>query len=407
MPTTYRLISGDSHLQITPDRWTHRVPARYRDLAPRRIRLPEGGDGVVGVGGELIWGGTGSFAGHTPEDYNPMAPIDYDEAVGSGGPEQRVREQDADGIEAELIYSGSPTGLRFTGRVPDHQAHLAMIRAYNEYLAQEYCGYAPHRLFGTGVVPQGSIDEKIAEMEHCKRLGLKAIHLTSYPSAKPYPMPEDDRFWAAAIDMDVPITIHTFLVHHTGEGGPLLFNYPNKPTGPLPPDDFVSHLARYYGWSRSGGVDAVQMVLAGLFDRFPTLRIYWGENAIGWVPFMYEQMDIEYEKNSHWAERLYGLPRLARPPSDYLREHAYWGFYEDRVGVELRHRINVDRIIWGGDFPHYPTRWPESRKSLAGQLEGVPDDERRKILAQNLIDFLKLDAVAGDAPELSKVARHQ
>src|SRR5207245_5955101 len=83
-PTTAPLLpypppfrpSGDSHLQIPPDRWTHRVPAQYRDLAPRRIRMPQGGDGVVGIGGNLVWGGTGSYAGHTPEDYFPMAPID-------------------------------------------------------------------------------------------------------------------------------------------------------------------------------------------------------------------------------------------------------------------------------------------------------------------------------------------
>jgi uncharacterized protein len=397
MTRSYRLISGDSHLQIPPDRWTHRVPEKYRDLAPRRIRLPEGGDGVVGPGGDLIWGGTGSFAGHTPEDFNPMAPIDYAEAVGSGGPEQRVQEQDADGIDAEFIYSGTPTGMRFISGLPDHGAQLAMIRAYNDFFAEEYCSHAPDRLLGTGLLPKGSIDEKIAEMEHCKGIGLPAIHLTSYPSEKPFSMPEDDRFWAAALDLEMPITIHTAIAHHAGSG---LFNYPNPPKGQLPPDDFLSHLSRYYGWSRSGGVDAVQMVVAGLFDRFPRLTIYWGENAIGWVPFMYEQMDIEYEKNSHWAERLYGLPRLSRRPSEYLREHAYWGFYEDRVGLELRHHLGVDRIIWGGDFPHYPTRWPESRQYLARQLEGIPNDERKLMLGQNLIDFLHLDAVMGEAPDL-------
>src|SRR5947208_1743720 len=181
MPRTYSLISGDSHLQIPPDRWTHRVPEKYRDLAPRRVRLPDGGDGIIGPEGGLIWGGTGNFAGHTPEDFNPMAPIDYAEAVGSGGPDQRVREQDADGIEAELIYSGTPTGLRTIQHLPDQQAHLAMIRAYNDFFAEEFCGYAPDRLWGTGVLPRGSIDEQIAEMAHCKAAGLKAIHLTSYP----------------------------------------------------------------------------------------------------------------------------------------------------------------------------------------------------------------------------------
>ena len=98
-------------------------------------------------------------------------------------------------------------------------------------------------------------------------------------------------------------------------------------------------------------------------------------------------------------ERLYGLKRLERRPSEYLHDHAVWGFYEDRVGIELRHWLGVENIIWGGDFPHYPTRWPESRKLLARQMEGIANEERRKMLAQNLIDFLHLDAVA-ETPEL-------
>ena len=61
--------------------------------------------------------------------------------------------------------------------------------------------------------------------------------------------------------------------------------------------------------------------------------------------------------------------------------------------------LGVDRIIWGGDFPHYPTRWPESRQLLARQMEGIPGEERRQMLAQNLIDFLHLDAVA-ETPNL-------
>jgi len=398
MAKTYRLISGDSHLQAPADIWAHRVPARYRDLAPKRIRLPDGGDAVVAMGGEIIWGGTGSYAGHTPEDYNPMAPISYDETPGAGGPEQRVKELDADGVDAELIFAGSPVAPRLGHNAPDPGAHSALLRAYNDFLGEDFCAYAPERLFGVGLLPRGTIDDKIAEMEHCKQIGLPAVNVNTYPSGKSCPTAEDDRFWAAAIDLDMPLTIHTAIAHIDSKP---LFEYPRKVTGPLPPDDYVLHAARYYGWSRSGGVDAVQMVLSGLFDRFPDLRIYWAENAIGWVPFMYEQLDIEVEKSEHWVERLYGLPRLKRRPSEYLREHAYWGFYEDRVGIKLRDEIGVDRIMWGGDFPHYPTRWPESYKYLAMQLQGVPTEEVQRIVCQNMIDWLHLDATAADPPDFA------
>jgi hypothetical protein len=69
------------------------------------------------------------------------------------------------------------------------------------------------------------------------------------------------------------------------------------------------------------------------FDRFPKLQIYWAENNVGWLPYFYEQIDHEYQINRFWAERHLGLPSMKRLPSEYLKEHAYWGFFEDRVGV--------------------------------------------------------------------------
>ena len=132
------------------------------------------------------------------------------------------------------------------------------------------------------------------------------------------------------------------------------------------------------------------MVVAGIFDRFPKLRIYWAENNVGWLPYFYEQIDHEYTTNRFWAERQMGLPRLKRLPSEYLREHACWGFFEDRVGIRLRHDVGVDRMMWGSDFPHIVTRWPRSMELLDSQMEGVPPDERHRLVAGNAIDFFRL-----------------
>jgi len=121
----------------------------------------------------------------------------------------------------------------------------------------------------------------------------------------------------------------------------------------------------------SGSVAAVQWVLSGLFDRFPTLRIFFAENQIGWIPFFLQAADVRYERHHRWAERLLGLKPLKRPPSDYMREHFLWGFQFDRIGVELRHKIKVDHLMWGSDFPHQESDWPESLKIIDKNFAGV------------------------------------
>jgi predicted TIM-barrel fold metal-dependent hydrolase len=78
-------------------------------------------------------------------------------------------------------------------------------------------------------------------------------------------------------------------------------------------------------------------------------------------------------------------------PSEYLKENAYWGFFEDRIGMKLRHEIGVDRIMWSTDFPHVVTRWPNSLKTLESQMTGVPIAEKRKMVADNAIKFFHLD----------------
>ena len=384
MARTYRLASGDSHLQVPADFWTDRVPEPYRELAPKRVKLPTGGQAIVAVDGSSYFGATGSYAGHTPEDFDPMTAFDYEETVGAGPPDQRLREQDQDGVDGELLFPGSSAthGIR----VKDNAAYLAMVRAYNEYLA-DYCAAAPDRLWGVGMLPAGEIDLKIAELRRMKQLGLRAAGLNGYPAGEPYPTPEDDPFWSAAIDLQIPLCIHTSMSRGSGP----VFKYPRQPEGWNAEDDFINRLYRHANASRSGSLTACQMVFAGLWDRFPSLKIYCAENNIGWIPFYLEQMDSEYEKNHFWAERHFGIARLEQRPSEYIKEHTYWGFYDDPIGIKLRHEIGVDHVMWGSDFPHVVTYWPKSRELLDKQMAGVPADERRKMESDNILGFLGID----------------
>ena len=386
MARTYRYISADSHFESPPEQWTHRVPKAYRDRAPRRIKLADGRDAILSEGG-ITYGGTGLVGGKPHEEFNP-AVLDYDNTPGAGGPEQRLREQDADGIDAEVLFGRGGGGSR-----RDKNTTLAILRAFNDYMAEEYCAVDPDRLIGLGVLANMGIDEDIAEMEHCAKLGVRGVWLTAFPSGKGFPMPEDDKFWAAAVDMNMPVVIHTSFHGNVGARNVAHFKYPKEPEGELrPPVDYIQRLARN-GTNHCGALEITQLIIAGVFERFPKLHIYWAENNIGWIPYFVEQMDREYETNRHWAERLMGVKPLPRLLSEYLKEHAYWGFFDDPVGMDLRHKVGVDRIMWSNDFPHEVSPWPHSLEALAAQTVGVPEDEMWKMVAGNAIEFFHLDHI--------------
>ena len=386
MSRHYRYISADGHFESPPEQWTHRVPKQYRDRAPRRIKLANGGDGLLIEGRPLVYGGTSQYAGRPPETFDP-AVLDFDSTPGCGSAQQRLREQDQDGIDAEVLFA---LDVR-NPAIRDKAAFLGIIHAFNDYLAEEYCAVDPDRLIGVAVLPNISADEDIAEMQRCKRIGLKAVWLSTFPSGQGYPSEEDDRFWAAALDLEMPLIIHTSFPAKVGSRETPLFKYPREPRGEQrPPTDFVQRFARQ-GPHHTGSVEASQLVISGVFDRFPRLQIYWAENNVGWLPYFYEQIDHEYSINRFWAERHLGLPKLKRRPSEYLKEHAYWGFFEDHVGVKLRHEVGVDRMMWSTDFPHVVTRWPNSVDMFRSQTAGVSEDERWQMAAGNAVKFFHLD----------------
>lgn len=189
----------------------------------------------------------------------------------------------------------------------------------------------------------------------------------------------------------MPISVHVDL-DRTGERKGPLFKYPQEPAEVMKKltHDLVDQVSRFGPVRGNGAVAAAQWVLSALFDRFPDLKIFFAENQIGWIPFFLQAADVRYDRHHRWAERLLGLKPLKRPPSEYIREHFLWGFQYDRVGVELRHKINVERLMWGSDFPHQESDWPESLKIIEKNFAGVPGDEKHKMVCGNALDFFRL-----------------
>jgi predicted TIM-barrel fold metal-dependent hydrolase len=133
------------------------------------------------------------------------------------------------------------------------------------------------------------------------------------------------------------------------------------------------------------------MAMAGVYDRFPELQIYWGETLIGWLPSTLVQAESNYERYKHMARDQFGFDFLETPLREYVRRHNLWGTLSDPFGIRMRHDIGVETIMWGADFAHAAGDWPHSLAQIEREFAEVPEDEKYKMLAGNAIRFFHLD----------------
>jgi uncharacterized protein len=390
MSNGYIPISGDSHLEIDCKNWVSRIPKAYQDQSPKLIRQEDGTDAwQIGDMAPKTAQAADLYGGKGRENYLPFGGR-YEGTPGTGTPEQRLAEQDRDGIGGEILFPSQQGGPKLWRQLKSDAAYQAVLHAYNSWLAEEYCAVAPDRLMGVGVIPKTNIKDALSELTYCRKAGFKCVMLVAFPSGKTYPTEEDDQFWAMALDLDMPITVHVGL--DSSQNEPLI-RFPNEPAeGAKLSKQLVDQIARFGPVRGSGSVAAVQMILSGMFDRFRSLRVFFAENQIGWIPFFLQSADIRYDRNRHWANKLLGFRGLSRLPSEYAREHCLWGFQSDRVGIEMRHHLGVNNLIWGSDFPHQESEWPHSRQLLDRTFTGVPANERERMTAGNVIDFFRLGA---------------
>jgi predicted TIM-barrel fold metal-dependent hydrolase len=373
---TYNVISCDGHLEIPPDAWIRHVPAEHRDRAPRLVRLRTGGEGWIVEGSPLIHNGQNVAAGRPLKvkggsywEDDGVTPV-----PGTGDAAQRLCEQDLDGVDAEVLYP--PVFIsRFIENIEDREAYVAMVRAYNDFLAEDYCSVAPDRLIGNAIIPASGIEDAIGELKRAKSIGLRSVSLASFPNGTGSPAPEDDAFWEAALEMGMPLTAHGTM----GERGNPLLTASARGTFDLQ----TSLVSRTMP---PPVLCIVRMVLSGVLDRLPDLRIYLAETNASWAPGVLFMIDDSYSIFRHW----YGAD-LAMAPSEYAWKHFTFGIVRDPLALRMRELLRLDHIMWGSDFPHSVSSYPESRRWLDDIFSGCTPEQRRQVLVDNPVRFFGLD----------------
>jgi predicted TIM-barrel fold metal-dependent hydrolase len=377
----YRCFSADSHV-VEPAHLYDGLVERFGDRAPHIAPDPRGKRGpYIVVGDKRMPIGRFGIAGHDANDPETDRVIarGYDGfRAGVMDPVERLNDQDLDGILGEVLY---PTVGMLTGAVMDPTVALLLSQRYNDWLA-DYCSHAPERLIGIASVALRDVDDGVRELQRAARLGLRGVAIwCTAPEERPYSSLEYDRFWAAAADAHMPVTFHIF----TGADGMRMR---------LPHDwDWVLHYALAH---TASAVSLATVITSGVLERHPALSIISAEFDTGWLAHFIERLDFA-------VHRTVGHPAQALPltPSEYFRRQCFATFEDDAIGVATRDWIGVDRLMWGNDYPHHDSLFPESQRVLARLMDGVPSDEQQRMLLENVCALYGIsvpatpDSVAG------------
>jgi predicted TIM-barrel fold metal-dependent hydrolase len=132
------------------------------------------------------------------------------------------------------------------------------------------------------------------------------------------------------------------------------------------------------------------MIFSGVFERYPKLQVGSVEMELSWAPHFLDRIDYQYTQR---ADSIEGGHRFKGDalPSDFFHNNVFLGFQEDALGVEMRNRIGVDQLLWGGDYPHQESTFPRSRQIIEEILVDCTEEEKAKIAGSNSARVYNLD----------------
>ena len=363
------IISADSHITEPPHAYVDFIDPKWRDRAPRMEHHEKLGDAyfVDGMDNPVPMGLVAA-AGKPPEEIRVMG-VRFDEMhKGGWDPDARMQEQQRDGVDAEIIY---PTVGMVLCNHPDYAYKQACFDAYNQWIAG-YCGTHPERLIGCGQTAMASPEQGIEDLRSIADLGLRGVMMPGNPAVEDYDSRAYDRFWEAAIELGLPLSFHILTDRN--------YAFRHVVRGPA----MNGFLSIVRGCQDIMGT----LVLGGVFERHPELKIVCVEADAGWVPHYMYRMDHAYKRHRYWLPAGQALSKL---PSEYFAENIYTTFQDDWVAFKVANLMNWRRLMWANDFPHSDSTWPWSQQMLAEHAADLSDEQARAILCGNVAELYRLD----------------
>jgi predicted TIM-barrel fold metal-dependent hydrolase len=397
--TTFpKVISVDDHVIEPADIFKRWLPARFRAAGPKVIRRGVRGFGNPQEGFNLIFDEdspiqadcwqfgdvlvphkrVSASVGFERDDMG-LHPITYEEMrPGCYDPKERLADMDLNWVDKSLCF---PTMPRFCGQAlnetPDRELGLACVRAYNDYIVEEWCGDSNGRLVPLMIIPLWDPQLAHEEIERNVARGVRNVAFSEIPAKLGLPSIHTghwDPFFAACNDYGV--TIHM----HIGSSSQMPFTSVDAPMAVRLTLTFNNAMASISDY-----------IFSGLFGRFPNLKLSYAEAQIGWIPYILERADDIMSSHSVYSGVQDLCPEL---PSSYFRNHMFGCFFRDKFGVRNLDSIGVDNVTFETDYPHNDTTWPDTKKFAMEMTADLDTLTTWKIIRGNAIKLLSLPCEA-------------
>ena len=400
-PAAEWLISVDDHVIEPPNVWQDRLPSKFKAAGPRLL-TDDKGEAWFYEDKRIPTLGLSAAAGRAKEEFSPM-PLAYaDMRPGCYDSVARLADMDQARILASLCFPSFP---RLCGQTfyegKDKELGELCVRAYNDFMIDEWCGNAPGRYIPLTIVPLWDPQLAAAEIRRCAERGAKAVSFSENPAPLGLPSLHHDRgrYWdpvfEAASECGMPLCTHfgssSSLVKTSAET-PMIATVAMNPTSLL--------------------LSTIDWLFSGILPRFPDLKICLSEGGLGWIPWVLQRSDYTLDRQRYWAasgevegDMLSGVSisdsatkdggttetlDYSIPPSQLFRDHIFGCFIDEPDAVSLIEQIGVDNVLAETDYPHTDSSWPNSGDLMTGQLAGLSADDRYKVMrgnAERLFNF--------------------
>lgn len=368
------IVSVDDHIVEPPTMYDQHLSVQHKAIKPELRRDKNGADYWLYEGRRAGSIGLNSVVGRHKEEYG-CEPISFEQMrKGAWDIHARIDDMNVNGILASLNF---PSVVNFDGGLfhsfENKQDALVLLRAYNDWHIDEWCGSYPGRNIPMALVPYWDIDATVAEIKRVAAKGCHAITFSDNPSLKGQPSIHNEHWeplWKACADNDIVINIHI------GSGAQAPHASMESPID---------------AWITTMPISIVNSAADWLhlraLQRLP-LKVSLSEGGIGWIPYFLERADFVHEHHNAWTHANFG----GRKPSEVFREHFLTCFIDDAFGLENLDKIGEDNVAYECDYPHSDTVWPESADRLLATLNGISDTAVAKITHGNALRLFNFDA---------------
>jgi predicted TIM-barrel fold metal-dependent hydrolase len=373
------ILDADSHWSEHPNLFTDMAPPEYKDRVPR----------VEEVNGQRMWvfdghvlgrAGAGAVVARDGSKENSATALDTwtieEVHVGAYDPTVRLELMDRYGIDAQVIFPSTiGLGGQDLGMVEDEALRRVTVEIYNDRQARIQAE-SDNRLLPLPLMPAWSVETCVAEAKRVATHGARGVNMTSDPQDLGAPDLANtawDPFWETLVDLKLPVHFHI----GASQTAMSFFGRYFWPSHARATQLAIGGSMLFIGNARV----VTNMILSGVFDRYPDLKMVSVESGIGWVPFILETLDYEMAENAP-AE----LAKLEKLPSQYFRSNIYATFWFENHHNNLPDLIGAvgeDNILFETDFPHPTCLYPDPLKAVEKKMSVLPESTRLKIMGEN------------------------